>query len=144
MASNWLKKLLIGVELRRINIYAIFYTRNVWLCVFVCACVCVCVRNVCVWCVWCMCVSVSVCVCVILLLCTIKCTKNVWCVYYTRACPLTLTHSCLHALVHLHAYTHAHAFHTLKEWICVDYNSTQFDSFWVNWSCTAPIQCNSI
>ena len=109
-------------------------------------CVYVCVRAVCVCdvCVWCVCVSVSVCMCVILLLCIIKCKKNVWCVLYTHIHPLTLTHSCLHTLTHLHAYTHTHAFHTLKEWICVDYNSTQFNTFRANWSCTALIQCNSI
>ena len=117
-----------------------------------CVCLCVCVYvSVCVraWCVcvmrvWCVSVSVCECVCVILLLYVIKSKKNVWCVLYTLTHSLTLTHSRSHTLAHLHAHTHAHALHTLKEWICVDYNSTQFDSFWVNWSCTAPIQSNSI
>ena len=39
----WCKKASISVELHRINIYAIFYTKDVWLCMFVCAHVCACV-----------------------------------------------------------------------------------------------------
>ena len=113
-------------------------------CVCVCTCVCVCAWCVCVMRVWCVCVSKWVCVFVILLIYVIKYKKTVWCVLYIHTPPLTLIHSRLHALAHLHAHTHAHAFHTLKEWICVDYNSMQFNSFWVNWSCTAPIQCHSI
>ena len=58
MALNRLKKVSIGVELCRINIYTIFYTTGVCLCVFVCAHVHVCVRTqcVCVMHMWCVCV----------------------------------------------------------------------------------------
>ena len=125
--SIWRKKVLIGVELRRINIYTIFYTKNVCLCVFVCVCVCVYAQCVCV-----MCVSEWVCMCCILLISLINYKKYMWCVLYTHTPQLTLIHSRLHALAHLHVHMHAHAFHTLKEWICVDYNSMQFDAFWVN------------
>ena len=62
------------VELRRISIYAIYYTRKVWLCVCFCVCVsgceCACVVCMCgvyVWCVCGVCVSVYECVCFILL-----------------------------------------------------------------------------
>jgi hypothetical protein len=57
-ASNRRKKSSIGVELRRIDIYAIYNTRKVCLCVCLCVhvceceCVClVCVSGVCVMCV---------------------------------------------------------------------------------------------
>ena len=55
-ASNR-KKVSISVELRRIDIYAIYNTRKVCLCVCLCECVCerecvclVCVSGVCVMC----------------------------------------------------------------------------------------------
>ena len=57
-ASNRRKKASIGVELRRIGIYAINNTKKVCLCVCLCVCVCececvclVCVSGVCVMCV---------------------------------------------------------------------------------------------
>ena len=115
----------------------------VCLCVCMYVCVCTCVVCVCDACVVCVCECECECMCYFIMF-IIKYKKNVWCVLCTHAHPLTLTHSRSHALAHLHTYTRTHAFHTLKEWICVDYNSTQFDSFRVNWSCTAPIQCNSI
>ena len=57
-ASNRRKKVSIGVELHRIDIYAIYNTKKVCLCVCLCECVCececvclVCVSGVCVMCV---------------------------------------------------------------------------------------------
>ena len=57
-ASNRRKKVSIGVELRRIDIYAIYNTKKVCLCVCLCVCKCececvclVCVSGVCVMCV---------------------------------------------------------------------------------------------
>ena len=61
MALNRRKKALISIELCRINIYAIFYTKDVWLCVFVYVCVCVCAVCVCDACVVCVCMHVCVC-----------------------------------------------------------------------------------
>ena len=119
-------------------------------CVCVCVCVCVCMSvSVCVWCVWvvcvwCVCVSEWVCMCCILLLSLIKYKKYMWCVLYTHTHTLTCTHSHSLTLARLHTRARAHTINTQKVWICVDYNSTQFDSFWANWSCTAPIQCYSI
>ena len=57
-ASNQRKKVSIGVELRRIDIYAIYNTKKVCLCVCLCVCECECVfvclvyvSGVCVMCV---------------------------------------------------------------------------------------------
>ena len=139
-ASNRHKKWSIGVELHRIDIYAIYNTRKVCLCVCLCVCVCVCVCvsvSVCVWCVWvvcvwCVCVSEWVCMCCILLVFLIKYKNYMWCVLYTHTHTLTRTHSRSLTLLRLHTRARAHTINTQKAWICVDYNSTQFDSFWAN------------
>ena len=109
MALNRLKKSSIGVELRRIDIYAIFYTKNVSLCVFVCVyvCVCVCIVCVCDACVVCVCECVYVCV-LFIIICNKKEKQCVVCALHTRTPTNThsLTFARTHALTHIHTHTH--------------------------------------